>query len=146
MAFIYTIDFRRINDTMTSLINISAKGDFIMKMVTLIALIGTALVACGCGYYYTKFEPRECLGNDGGNCFNFVVQSGIESPLNDPKAEEERIKWLERRLKENGYSVSEYEIISRQPVLIRKSPFGFGDGLYDVHYLVKARNDRDNPN
>lgn len=51
-------------------------------------------------------------------------------PLEDKEAEKTRIQWLEKSLAEQGYQDAEYEIVSRQPILVVSS-------MYDVSYDVK---------
>ena len=105
------------------------------------------LLAAGCSDIdkrYTDFKAlKDC--DKGYDCFEFTAHasSGFFSKyglntysfhsddLNDPNAENFRMKLLQMWLSDNGYSDTKYEIVFRKPVATAKYS-------YDIYYTVKV--------
>ena len=98
------------------------------------AILLLVLVA-GCRTEMTSFKPfLDC--DDGFHCYEYTANAGIDCPPESPFAEKTRMNMLETWLKLNGHPDTDYEIISRQPVLARKALLG---DVYEIHYAVRVK-------
>ena len=101
-------------------------------MKRLLCTIGLIL-NCGCApeLYYTEFRPIKT--ENGFQYFVYKVRTNAFQHANNAEREKERISCLEEWFTLNGYSNTEYEIISRIPLLKQKTI-----ETYDIYYNVKV--------
>ncbi len=117
-------------------------------------LLFTVLFLVGCNdinrKHFTTLEPTKI--ENGIQYFDYKASTGILGltcapgsrtcridnsgraaiwPLENKEAEKTRIQWLEKSLAEQGYQDAEYEIVSRQPILV-------ASGMYDISYDVRV--------
>ena len=96
------------------------------------------MLASGCSEFdrtaVTSLQPIKC--NDGYSCFIYRSFADTIYPLQSIKAEQTRIKWLEKWLRDNGYENKEYEITSRDAIMRKKGLLG---SIYDIYYEVRVK-------
>lgn len=102
-----------------------------------ILAIFIALAITGCAHFdghLTKFQPLR--QQDNNQVYLFTTTANFIYPLNSKEAENIRIGWLEKQLKEHGLNEKDYKILERK--VVKADGGAVNAEAYHLYYEVLA--------
>lgn len=97
-----------------------------------------SLLSCSCAstdFNATSFRPVD--HNEKFTIYEFKAFADAIYPNDSVTAEKQRIKWLQKWIKNNNLNLKHYEIVSRSAVLKHEGLLGT---VFDIYYKVKIHN------
>lgn len=110
-----------------------------MRIITIPKLIyifvTCTLLACSSiDYHLTEFRPKEQTPEY--QIYEYKSFADAVYPNDSENAEQTRMQWLEKWIKNNGHKDASYEVLSRKPVVRQVGAFGT---IYDIYYEIKVK-------